>query len=172
MKILILGAGLIGACLAYRLTRAGCAVTVVEGATPASGASGSSFGWINASFYLNPAHHHLRVAHGSLARGCQPDKAGAGVAVILGAYHDAVFHKLIDELLHGLLRKRGLFRKIPLPNTVGSDVDQDISARLGKPAVTCRRHGRDEILAPGECGPPQGPADVFRNHPRTPIIVK
>jgi glycine/D-amino acid oxidase-like deaminating enzyme len=62
MKILILGAGLIGACLAYRLTRAGCAVTVVEGATPASGASGSSFGWINASFYLNPAHHHLRVA--------------------------------------------------------------------------------------------------------------
>ena len=61
MKILILGAGLIGACLAYRLTRAGCTVTVVEAATPASGASGSSFGWINASFYLNPSHHHLRA---------------------------------------------------------------------------------------------------------------
>jgi glycine/D-amino acid oxidase-like deaminating enzyme len=62
MKILILGAGLLGACLAYRLTRAGCSVTVAEAATPASGASGASFGWINASFYLNPAHHHLRVA--------------------------------------------------------------------------------------------------------------
>lgn len=62
MKILILGAGLLGASLAYRLTRSGCAVTVVEAATPASGASGASFGWINASFYLNPAHHHLRAA--------------------------------------------------------------------------------------------------------------
>lgn len=62
MKLLILGAGLLGACLAYRLTRAGVAVTVAEATTPASGASGSSFGWINASFYLDPAHHHLRVA--------------------------------------------------------------------------------------------------------------
>ena len=62
MKILILGAGLLGACLAYRLTRAGCTVIVAEAATPASGGSGASFGWINASFYLNPAHHHLRVA--------------------------------------------------------------------------------------------------------------
>ncbi len=50
MKLLILGAGLLGACLAYRLTRAGVAVTVAEATTPASGASGSSFGWINASF--------------------------------------------------------------------------------------------------------------------------
>lgn len=62
MKILILGAGLLGASLAYRMTRAGCTVTVAEAATPASGASGSSFGWINASFYLTPHHHHLRVA--------------------------------------------------------------------------------------------------------------
>jgi len=62
MKILILGAGLLGASLAYRLTQAGCTVTVVEAATPASGASGASFGWINASFYLTPHHHHLRAA--------------------------------------------------------------------------------------------------------------
>jgi glycine/D-amino acid oxidase-like deaminating enzyme len=62
MNILILGAGLLGASLAYRLTQAGCTVTVAEARAPASGASGSSFGWINASFYLNPAHHRLRVA--------------------------------------------------------------------------------------------------------------
>lgn len=61
--IVIIGAGLIGAALAYRLTQSGARVTVVEAQpTPATQASGHSFGWINASYYLTPAHHHLRVA--------------------------------------------------------------------------------------------------------------
>ena len=62
MKILIVGAGIIGASLAFRLTRSGVDVTVLEAATPAAAASGSSFGWINASFYADPSHHRLRVA--------------------------------------------------------------------------------------------------------------
>ena len=61
-KIIIVGAGIIGATLAFHLTRAGAAVTVFESAQPASAATGRSFGWINASFYANPAHHRLRVA--------------------------------------------------------------------------------------------------------------
>ncbi len=62
-QILIIGAGLIGAALAYRLSQAGAGVTVVEAqAQPAAQASGHSFGWINASYYLTAAHHHLRVA--------------------------------------------------------------------------------------------------------------
>ncbi len=72
-QILIIGAGLIGAALAYRLAQAGAGVTVVEAqAQPAAQASGHSFGWINASYYLTPAHHRLRVAgiqaHHRLAR--------------------------------------------------------------------------------------------------------
>lgn len=61
-SVLIIGAGIIGASLAFHLSRQGAAVTVLEAATPASAASGRSFGWINASFYASPAHHHLRVA--------------------------------------------------------------------------------------------------------------
>ena len=62
-QVVIIGAGLIGAGLAYRLTQAGARVTVVEAqGAPATQASGHSFGWINASYYLTPAHHHLRVA--------------------------------------------------------------------------------------------------------------
>lgn len=61
-SILIIGAGIVGASLAFLLARHGATVTVLEAATPASAASGCSFGWINASFYVNPAHHHLRVA--------------------------------------------------------------------------------------------------------------
>lgn len=62
LKILIVGAGILGATLAFRLSRAGAEVTVLEAARAGAGATGRSFGWINASFYLNPAHHHLRVA--------------------------------------------------------------------------------------------------------------
>ncbi|MBC7478566.1 MAG: FAD-binding oxidoreductase, partial [Pseudorhodobacter sp.] len=61
-RIIIIGAGLIGAALAYRLTEAGAAVTVIEAAQPASGASGASFGWINASFFHSAAHFNLRRA--------------------------------------------------------------------------------------------------------------
>ena len=64
--VLIIGAGLIGACLAFRLTRAGARVTVIEAARPATGASGASFGWINASFFHSTAHFNLR-AEGTLA---------------------------------------------------------------------------------------------------------
>ena len=70
-SVLIIGAGIIGASLAFRLSRQGATVTVLEATSPASAASGRSFGWINASFYESPAHHHLRVeamtAHHRLA---------------------------------------------------------------------------------------------------------
>ncbi len=61
-KILIVGAGVIGATLAFQLARQGAEVTVVEAAQPAHAASGRSFGWINASFHLDDAHYRLRVA--------------------------------------------------------------------------------------------------------------
>lgn len=60
--ILIIGAGLTGACLAFHLARAGASVTLIEAAQPAGAASGASFGWINASFFHSPAHFNLRAA--------------------------------------------------------------------------------------------------------------
>lgn len=60
--ILICGAGILGASLAYHLAGRGPRVTVIDAGAPASGASGRSFGWINASFFANDAHHALRAA--------------------------------------------------------------------------------------------------------------
>lgn len=60
--VLVVGAGLIGAAVARSLARGGARVTVVEGGVPATLASGRSFGWINASFYLNEDHIRLRIA--------------------------------------------------------------------------------------------------------------
>jgi D-hydroxyproline dehydrogenase subunit beta len=62
MKVLIVGAGIVGACLAYRFAEEGAEVVLLDGAGPAAGATGQSFGWVNASFYLDEAHHHLRVS--------------------------------------------------------------------------------------------------------------
>jgi D-hydroxyproline dehydrogenase subunit beta len=61
-RILVVGAGVIGAAIAYRLAQGGANVTLIDAATPTSGASGRSFGWINASFSLNTHHFALRVA--------------------------------------------------------------------------------------------------------------
>lgn len=60
--IVVVGAGIVGAAIAHRLARRGARVSVIEAQGPAAGASGSSFGWINASFYLNEAHFRLRHA--------------------------------------------------------------------------------------------------------------
>lgn len=59
MKVVIIGAGIIGAALARNLSDAGSDVTVIEAG---GGATGTSFGWINASFYLNAEHFRLRAA--------------------------------------------------------------------------------------------------------------
>lgn len=59
-RIAIIGAGIIGAMAAYHLTRRGQEVTVFDAGLPGQGASGRSFGWINASYFADDAHHHLR----------------------------------------------------------------------------------------------------------------
>lgn len=60
--ILICGAGILGASLAYHLSGRGPRVTVIDQGPAAGVASGRSFGWINASFFANDAHHALRAA--------------------------------------------------------------------------------------------------------------
>lgn len=75
MKVMIVGAGIIGALAAYRLAMQGAEVTVIDAAQPATAASGASFGWINASFHANRDHFNLRLeamaAHRRLAADLQ-----------------------------------------------------------------------------------------------------
>lgn len=52
--IVVAGAGIIGASVAYHLAKRGAKVTVVEALHPGSGATEKSFGWINATFSKRP----------------------------------------------------------------------------------------------------------------------
>lgn len=58
---LVIGAGITGAALAFQLVRLGERVTLVSTHPEGGLASAASFGWLNASFYLTPAHHRLRL---------------------------------------------------------------------------------------------------------------
>ncbi|MEM6275676.1 MAG: FAD-dependent oxidoreductase, partial [Pseudomonadota bacterium] len=58
-RVVIIGAGIVGAAIAERVAVAGLDVLVVDGGLP--GATAASFGWINASYYLNDAHFRLRA---------------------------------------------------------------------------------------------------------------
>ena len=59
---IVVGAGVVGACVAHRLAAAGARVTVVDAGMPGSGASGASFAWTN-SFGKTPREYHdLNVA--------------------------------------------------------------------------------------------------------------
>ncbi|PJC99851.1 FAD-binding oxidoreductase [Janthinobacterium sp. BJB1] len=48
-RVVVIGAGIVGASLAYHLASKGAQVTVVEAGAVASGVTGTSFAWINAS---------------------------------------------------------------------------------------------------------------------------
>lgn len=61
-QAVVIGAGILGASAAFHLARDGWRVTVLSAGPVAAGASGASFGWINASYYHDAAHHRLRAA--------------------------------------------------------------------------------------------------------------
>ena len=53
-KITVIGAGIIGACIAHELSRLGQNITIIDKSLPGSGTSGKSFNWINATYPKKP----------------------------------------------------------------------------------------------------------------------
>jgi glycine/D-amino acid oxidase-like deaminating enzyme len=65
--VVVVGAGVIGASIAYRLARAGARVTLVDRGAPGQGTSANSFAWVNSNDKPPLAYHRLNaesvVAH-------------------------------------------------------------------------------------------------------------
>ena len=60
-SIIVIGAGIIGASIAWHLARLGAAVTVIEAGEPGGIATRDSWAWINASMSQSEAYFRLRA---------------------------------------------------------------------------------------------------------------
>ena len=76
IKTIVIGAGVMGASVAYRLAQAGAAVTVLEATRIGGGTSGISFAWTNAHKKPPKTYHDLNVA-GMKAHAALADEFGA-----------------------------------------------------------------------------------------------
>ena len=76
INTIVIGAGVMGASVAYRLAQAGAAVTVLEATRVGGGTSGISFAWTNAHKKPPKVYHDLNVA-GMKAHAALADEFGA-----------------------------------------------------------------------------------------------
>src|SRR5438874_6472226 len=76
IKTIVIGAGVMGASVAYRLAQAGAAVMVLEATRIGGGTSGISFAWTNAHKKPPKPYHDLNVA-GMKAHAALADEFGA-----------------------------------------------------------------------------------------------
>lgn len=58
LRVVVAGAGIIGASIAWHLAKAGARVTVIDREGPATHASRGSFAWINATWSKQPQRYH------------------------------------------------------------------------------------------------------------------
>ncbi|MEO1223973.1 MAG: FAD-dependent oxidoreductase [Pseudomonadota bacterium] len=59
-RIVVIGAGIVGASIAYHLAGRGVQVTIIDKGAPAAGATAKSFAWINVSSALDVPYARLR----------------------------------------------------------------------------------------------------------------
>ena len=65
-RAIVIGAGIVGSCIARELTKRGCEVVIIDKGLPASQASGNTFAWINAA-YTNRPPSYLSLRQQALA---------------------------------------------------------------------------------------------------------
>src|SRR5919202_3068054 len=89
-EIVVIGAGSVGANVAYRLAERGARVTVLDAGAPGGGTSGASFAWINAFRKPPREYHDLNAAsieeHTALAEELGDRTDASGGRVVPGAW--------------------------------------------------------------------------------------
>jgi glycine/D-amino acid oxidase-like deaminating enzyme len=105
MRALIIGAGVVGASVAYFLSRGGARVTVLDRGRPGGGTSATSFAWVNANNKAPRAYHELNGegmrAHAALCAefGASPWWHGGGNLFIgAGEAGREAVHRRISRL--------------------------------------------------------------------------
>jgi glycine/D-amino acid oxidase-like deaminating enzyme len=106
-RVVIVGAGAIGAALSYRLAQAGARVTTVERSHPGSGTSGRSFAWLNGMDKPPREYHRLNILsirdHEDLADELDGDWAHDTGSLHWAAEGDGAGTTTLEQLVHRLL---------------------------------------------------------------------
>ncbi|MGO4671033.1 NAD(P)/FAD-dependent oxidoreductase [Bosea sp. 2RAB26] len=76
MNVIVVGAGIVGSSIAYRVAQGGAKVTVLEASRVGAGTSGVSFAWTNANNKTPRPYHDLNVA-GMRAHAALKDEFGS-----------------------------------------------------------------------------------------------
>lgn len=136
-RVVIVGAGVIGATLAYRLAQAGAAVTVVERRHAAAGTSGATFAWLNA-FDKPPRDYHRLNALGVRDQEDLADELGGDWCHVTGTVHwapaaDATRRAALDAAARQLLAWGA--RADRLDAAALREAEPDLSPSLAEAAV-------------------------------------
>ena len=158
LRVVVVGAGIVGASIAYHLARRQVSVTVLERHQPGAGASGHSFAWINA-FGKEPYPYHdlnrraMEVWH-RFAQGLQADvglRWGGEMRWVHTAADAAALRQRIQHLQawgypNRLLTAAELQQLEPglVPGTVSAASFGPIDGHVepGKVIAACLQHAR------------------------------
>jgi len=103
--VVVVGAGVLGASVAFRLAEAGCRVTILEAGHVGAGTSACSFAWLNSSRKTPRAYHELNAsgmqAHFALAQEFPETPwlhTGGGIEISSGAEGGAELTARVQRL--------------------------------------------------------------------------
>jgi glycine/D-amino acid oxidase-like deaminating enzyme len=106
MKAVIVGAGIVGSNIAYRLARSGAEVVIVESGTPGAAASATSYAWLNSNNVENPRYYALRVLGMSAYRDLAKELGDSDWLHETGNVHVAFTDAAAEKLRAKVARKR------------------------------------------------------------------
>jgi glycine/D-amino acid oxidase-like deaminating enzyme len=105
MDVIVIGAGVVGSSLAFRLAQRGARVTLLERGAPGVGTSGSSFAWTNANQKEPRDYYELNLA-GMRAHRALREEVGGAPWLFEGGNLELATPAAADELETRLARLR------------------------------------------------------------------
>jgi glycine/D-amino acid oxidase-like deaminating enzyme len=136
MKVVVVGAGIIGACAAFELARAGAEVVLMEAGTPGGEASATSYAWLNSNSFDDPAYHALRVLGMAAYRDLAAELGTSEWLHLTGNTRVAVGDDDAENLRERVARKRAAGYPAELLSPADAVRAEPALARLpGKPSA-------------------------------------
>ena len=159
-RIIVVGAGILGASIAFHLARQGAKATVVADGASAGQTTPSSFAWINASWGNDPTYFELRME--SMRRWRRLDQEVPGLGLTWGG---SLTYDMPDEALDRYLEEF-FARGYPIRRVSEAEI-RALEPRLHKPpgqAVLAEAEGAVEpVVAARELLRASG-AELLRSH--------